>query len=213
VALPDRVARPPDALPVPLPDAFSDGFEGTEVGQPAQGPVTYGETATATIRVTDEAAATGSRSLEFVDAPGLDYAWNPHIWYTPGIPGGTVRARFSARLGPGSILYHEWRDDRSPYEAGPSLFIHAGGDLVASGESLVTVPTDTWFTVQVTYDVGFGASGLYDLEVTLPATGTQTFAGIGVPGETICGLDWLGFVSLADAATVLYLDDLSYDLL
>jgi len=207
--LPRQITRPPCDLPDPSPEPFSDGFETTPVGWNAEDAVTHGETAEADIRVTDEAAFTGSRSLKFQDAPGLDHVWNPHLYYRPGIPGGHVRGRFSVNLGDGAILYHEWRDNRSPYVAGPSMHIAVDGTLTAGGETLMTVPRDTWITVEINFEVGFAGSGLYDVAVTVPSLGTQTFAGLGTADRTICGLHWYGFITNADAVTVYYLDDVS----
>jgi len=212
-ALPAGIDRPENPLPSPAPDPFSDGFETTPVGENAADAVTWGETAAATIRVTDEAAATGSRSLKFQDAPGLDYSWNPHLWYVPGITGGEVRGRFSVRLGSGAVFYHEWRDARSPYHAGPSIFILADGSLTAGGVTIGAVARDEWVTFEITCDAGMTGDGLYDMTVTSPSLGTQNFTGLGTPGAAICGLEWLGFVSNADAATVMYLDDVSFQAL
>jgi len=211
VALPLGAVHTEFGLPEESPPPFSDGFEDTQVGARADAATTWGEAGTASIRVTGETSATGSQCLKFQDAPGLDYSWNPHMAYDPRIQDGTVRVVFSVWLGSGAVLYHEWRDDRSPYNAGPSIFIQADGTLTASGVSVTSVPLNEWITLDITFDVGPQGGGLYDLAVTTESTGTETFTDLGTEDLAICGLRWLGFVSNANAATEMFLDDVSFE--
>ena len=215
VALPDAIQRTEEPLPADAtPQVMFDGFEDTPVGQKAgHGAVTSGETAQATVRVTDEQAAHGVHSLKFQDAAGLDHTWVPYFAYFPTYFSGTIQGSFAVRLGPGAIFYHEWRDQQSPYDAGPHITIDAQGLVAASGQDLVTVARNEWVQVRITFDVGPGGNGLYDITLTSPTIGTQTFTGLGNPGAVICGLRWVVFVSNADAATVMYIDDVSFQAL
>jgi len=79
--------------------------------------------------------------------------------------------------------------------------------------TVAAVARDEWVTIEITYDAGMTGDGLYDMTVTAPSLGTQSFTGLGTPGAAICGLQWLGFVSNADAATVMYIDDVSFQAL
>jgi hypothetical protein len=85
--------------PPPPPQPIADDFEVTPVGQKPDAGVSE-ENETATVRVTEETAATGKRSLKFVDAPEQRHGFNPHIWYSPGFKSGRVVASFDLRVEP-----------------------------------------------------------------------------------------------------------------
>ena len=99
----------------------------TPVGQRAALAVTSGEESGAAVRVTDETAASGQRCLKLTDAPGLKYAWQPHLYYQPRLRKGIARLSFAVRLEEGAELIHEWRDASEPYRVGPSIRIRPGG--------------------------------------------------------------------------------------
>ena len=58
----------------------------------------------ATIRVTEEAAATGKHSLKFSDAPGQKVSYNPHLWYEPRYLEGVMEGCFALRVEPGAVF-------------------------------------------------------------------------------------------------------------
>ena len=209
VKAPLNIVRPQiDIPPLPRPGPLVDDFEETAVGgSPALARVS-GEEQGASIRVTDETAATGQHSLKFTDVPGLKHIWQPHMYYQPHFRKGTTHLNFRVRLEEGAILWHEWRDAAGPYRVGPSLTITADGKLHAAGEELLSVPRGVWVRVEITCAVGREATGSYDLTVTLPGEAPRRFEALACRAADFRRLEWLGFVSHADAATVLYLDDL-----
>ncbi len=83
VLVPRRESVPPLVL--------DEGFENTPLGMSPDHATTYGEQDDARIRVTDEAAASGKRSLKFTDARGPQHPWNPHIFLTVSLPGQTAQ--------------------------------------------------------------------------------------------------------------------------
>ncbi|MBM4050924.1 MAG: right-handed parallel beta-helix repeat-containing protein, partial [Planctomycetes bacterium] len=95
VNAPKQIVRKPDdvppARPRPQPQPISDDFESTAVGDPPKLATVSGEDKGASIRVTDEMAASGQRSLKFTDAPGLAHDWQPHLVYRPLFKRGTAR--------------------------------------------------------------------------------------------------------------------------
>src|SRR5579862_504675 len=197
--------RPDNEKLPPLP--IADDFEDTPVGsKPTLARVTE-ENATATIRVTDETAASGKHSLKFTDEPKQKAAFNPHMFYKPEFADCVLDGGFSLRMEPGAMLMYEWRDDGKPYKIGPSLKIDGEGNLTANGKTLLKIPHGKWVTLELAVGIGTAATGKYELSVTLPGAEKQTF------NELPCGagfkaLNWLGFSSLADAATVFYVDDI-----
>ena len=210
VSLPRKIVRPPLELP-PLkprgPDTIDDGFESTAPGRPATAAVTSGETKGASVRVTEEAAATGKRCLKFTDAPGLPYAWQPHVFYTPRWRKGTARLSFAVRLGQDADFVHEWRDAAQPYRVGPSIRIDRAGRLAAGGKPLMTVPGDQWIRLDFVAGLGKQATGTYELTVTVEGQTPNKFPNLPFGHPDWKGLRWLGFISLAEKATAVYLDD------
>src|SRR5690606_37141521 len=141
-------------------------FEDVEVGTLAPGAQALGEQGEAKIRVSDEAARRGARSLKFTDAAGLDKSFNPHLVFSPHLRGGVAEGSFSVKAGPGAVFYHEWRDSHSPYRVGPSLWIQ-DAQLTAQGQVLMEVPVDTWADVAISCGLGSESTGEYSLAVTV----------------------------------------------
>lgn len=210
---PRQISRPRfSPPPLPEPYQFSDGFEDTPVGANAARAQTLGEEGAASIRVTADTAATGERSLKFTDAPGLAHAFCPYLVYAPRQRRGLAVARFALRLEPGAVMYHEWRDNHNPYRVGPSIWLHADGRLTSSGRELMSVPGAQWIRFEIACALGAAADGTYTLTVTLPDAEPRRFEGLPVGNPRFRALDWFGFVSNADAATVFYLDDVSLEM-
>ncbi|HUS80278.1 MAG TPA: right-handed parallel beta-helix repeat-containing protein, partial [Armatimonadota bacterium] len=131
VSLPGTVHREPVQVPpvtLPLrPGPLVDGFEETPVGEHPERATVSGEEQGASIRVSDELAREGRHSLKITDVPSLSRVWQPHMFYRPGFRKGLARVSFDARLAEGAILWHEWRDNASPYQVGPTIKLIAGG--------------------------------------------------------------------------------------
>ena len=201
-AIPRRSQAPPLSL--------NEGFEITPLNANADIAYTHGEAGPATIRVTDEQAAAGQRSLKFTDAPGLDQPWNPHIFYSPNQHEGLMTGSFDLRLEPGANVWHEWRDNASPYKVGPSLGVNAAGELVIKNEARLKLPPSQWVHFEITAGLGKKADGTWNLTVTVPGQQPQSF------GKLPCDpkwkqLQWMGFISNATETAVFYLDNLKLD--
>ncbi|MCP4644024.1 MAG: hypothetical protein GY851_26515 [bacterium] len=206
---PKRIPREPSELPtVQDPEPVVDDFESTEVGDPPAGAHVSGETDKATIRVTDEVAATGSRCLKITDVAGLPQAFNPHMFYTPRFRQGMARASFDLRVEPGAIIYHEWRDGGHPYHVGPS--IHVGGDglLRANDQDVTTLPHGEWVHIEVACGLGRARTGTYSLTVTVPGKDPIRVDSINVGSDRFRRSDWAGFVADGNVDAVMYLDNL-----
>ena len=214
VALPKQIVREPLELPPVAhrgPQPIDDGFETTGVGEPAAMTVTSGEGSGASIRVTDETAASGSRCLKFTDAAGLKYEWQPHMYYSPRARKGVIRLQYAVRLEPSALLINEWRSSSQPYKVGPSIRINSDGGLVANGKSLLKVPVGEWVRLEIVTGLGKQATGTYTLTVTAEGQSPQTFDGLTVGSPGWRSLGWLGFISLSPQKTVMYLDDVKLD--
>ena len=187
-----------------------DTFEKTKVGERAAVASTTGETSGAAIRVTDEVAAAGKRSLKFTDAPGLEHDWQPHMCYHPHWIRGRVRGSFDLRLEPGAVFWHEWRDDASPYRVGPSLRFMADGRVRTGDRALTTVPHSTWVHVELTCEAGPKTPGVFELTLTVEGREPQSFTGLPCGHKDWRSVTWIGFVSEATDRAVFYLDNLDF---
>jgi hypothetical protein len=192
--------------PPPPPLEFRQDFE---ISAPGSGPDDAHlsvEGKGDSIGVTEEAAASGKRSLKLTDAPGLTHRFDPHFYFSPGHSQGVTTCAFDIRVEDGAEFYHEWRDDSSPYRVGPSLWV-AGGKLSVGGKPLADVPTSQWVHIEVRAALGDQSTGTWDLSITFPDKPPQSFAALPCAPQWK-KLDWLGFVSNADHKTVFYLDNL-----
>ncbi|MEN6546096.1 MAG: right-handed parallel beta-helix repeat-containing protein [Armatimonadia bacterium] len=211
VEAPKKIVRPP----VPPPPAVqstlvNDDFEQTKVGDLPAAARVSGEEQGASLRVTDETAAVGKHSLKFTDKPGLSQVWQPHMFYQPQLKKGTVRFAFSVRPEAGSILWHEWRDTGSPYKVGPTLKI-TNGELRAGEQALLSLPLGQWTRIEITCVLGKAANGKYDMTVTLPGAAPQEFKQLACGNDKFRLLDWVGFIAVADAEAVFYIDELKME--
>jgi hypothetical protein len=208
-ALPKQVKRVPAPESKPVqPGPVTENFESTDVGE-KPGQASLSEEGAATIRVTDETAASGVRSLKLTDAPGLKYAFNPHLFYSPHFTNGTATAAFSVRLEANATFFHEWRDNHEPYRIGPSLWFHPNGEVKTGDRTLTTVPLGQWIRVEVVCPLGRSANGTYALTITVPGQAPQRFEDLPTGANNFKRFDWCGFVSNGTEAAAIYLDDLS----
>ncbi len=157
--------------------------------------------------MTAEFAKQGKRSLKVIDASGLRKPWDPHFYFEPNHTAGVTHCAFDLRLGPAVVLRHEWRDNAAPYRTGPSLLIQEG-KLLVNGKELLPLPAEQWIHFDVSSALGDQGDGTWDLTVTLPRMPARHFSQLKCGSPDWRTLNWLGFVSLADATTVYYLDDL-----
>ncbi|MBM3500564.1 MAG: right-handed parallel beta-helix repeat-containing protein [Armatimonadetes bacterium] len=211
VSKPKLVQRPEMVLPRPPgPRPISEDFETTPVGEQPRIDRVSGEELDkgATIRVTDETAATGTRCVKVTDAPGLPQVWQPHMYYTPNFARGMMHFAVDARVEPGAILWIEWRDSANPYHVGPSVRINGDGALLAGGQTLSTVPLSEWLHLDIDCGLGKDSTGAYRLSVTLPDGTEHVFDDLPLGSPEFKRLQWLGFISLATENAVFYLDNI-----
>ncbi len=212
VAEPGRYAHAPTVLPpAPLPPgpvAVDDGFEDTAVGERPRGATVSGEERGASIRVSDKRAAAGSRSLEFVDAAGLQQPWQPHMYYTPGFRKGEVCQSFDIYLMPGATLFTEWRDGgETPGRTGPSISFEPDGGLRAGSRLLCVLPHERWIHVEIRAELGGGAKRRFSVTITPPDGPQRRFGNLPISGEGFKSLNWLGMVSMATVPAQFYVDN------
>ena len=125
------------------------------------------------IAVSEEQAASGSRSLRVVDAPGLLFPYDPHFAYSPMHESGVTTLSMDLWLDDVTDLLIDWRDWRfQPYEVGPTLGIREGRAWM--GSSLLTsVPSHQWISVRMHTGLGAQYTGQWLLSLKLSGEAEQ----------------------------------------
>ncbi len=203
----DPAARPPHGRPLSQLTHFEDDFETTPVGERPKNAVVFAGTAGADIRVTAEQAGSGKQSLKFQDRPGQRHSWLPYMHYAPHWRRDrVVTVSFLLRLGPGAVLWHEWRDNASPYRVGPSFRVAGDGSVIQAKRTLCRIPLNQWVRFEVRCPTGQAANGVFSLRIEIPGQEPMRFPALACGSRDWHALDWLGFVADADADAVFYLD-------
>ena len=208
--IPGQVQRPPLIPQGPIMD---EGFEHTPVGAL---PIRAGmilEEEGATVRVTDEQAATGRHSLRFTDVPSSESDWRPQMTYRPHFTEGVVRLGFDLLPEPGAVAWMEWRDMAMLGKVGPKLEVDEAGQLKANGSPLLTVPLGQWSHVEVVCGLGQQATGFYDLTVTVPGQKPKVFPCLPCGYPKFRLLRRLVLASAATQSTAFYLDNIKLEAL
>jgi len=197
----------PPPAPPPPPLELKIDFESPN---PLAVAEVHNENRNDAITVTGGSPSGDGHSLCVTDAPGLTARFNPHFYFHPRHREGVTTCAFDLSAGPGVEFYHEWRDATNPYLTGPSIGIR-NEELVVAGKPLLKLPTDQWVRFRITAGLGTKSTGKWTLEVTLPGQPPQTFQDLPCDPRWK-QLEWLGFVSNADAKTVYHLDNLTLDI-
>jgi len=206
---------PPRPLPLPpappKPMAIDDDFEKTAAGMPPAHATVSGEKEGASIRVSEDRAAAGRRSLKITDSESLQPSWEPHFYYQPRFTSGTIQQSFDVWLSPSARFFTEWRDDAATYpqNVGSTVRFDGNGNVTAGGNVLTQVPAEVWVHVQIEATLGQNAPRTFKLTITTTGAAAKTFADLSIPGAGFRELHWLGFSSTAAADTTFYLDNMS----
>ena len=193
----------------PPPAPIAQDFEGVPVGEHTPGATTQEENDLNTARVTDEQAASGRRSLKFVDGPGQKHRFNPHVFFRTQFKEGRMVGRFAARLDAETRFYYQWRDyRRRGYSTGPTVTVLEGGKLTHRGQPLLTLPAGQWIRFEVLCVLGDRAAGTFGLKVWLPGQAEPKVFPRLECDPAFKELDWVGFVPNGEKRTVFYVDDI-----
>jgi hypothetical protein len=207
-----RAFEPPSMeMPAPAAGPIDLTFERDPVGRPPSSVDVEPGTPPARLVVTDTTAATGRRSLEFTDAPGVEPAWAPHLWVNAAIDRGTVTNSFALRAGPGTNLAYEWRDwRRDPYATGVWLAVRGGRLwIVRDGKEVAVtdIPEGVWVRFVITARMGPEKPRDWSLVVEVPAREAARFDGLTWRSAGFERLTWTGFSSVASRPATFHLDD------
>ncbi len=159
-------------------------------------------------RVSDQQAAGGEHSLKFVDGPGQEHSYTPHIYYQCRFSEGRMVGRFDVLVDEATSFSYQWRHYESNYCQGPSVTILPGGVVADGSRPLLSIPTGQWVRFEVSCVLGDPSNGQFDLRIWLPDEQTpRVFESLSHDAE-FRRLDWFGFIARAKQNATCYIDNI-----
>jgi hypothetical protein len=194
---------------IPPPEPLRQTFEHVPVGRPAPEATTMEDRKAerCTARVTEEQAARGKRSLKFVDGPGQEKPFTPHVFWQLQFEQGRMIGGFDVRVDRAATFYYQWRQYGDGYVWGPTVRILPGGRLVHDGKELTTIPLDTWVRFEIRCALGDAATDRFDLALHLPGRASPVRFPRLPCRKGFRRLDWVGFAANGGNNAVIYVDD------
>ena len=191
-------------LPPPPPLTVTDDFETGTLTPLLQACTLSHEGRKELIKVTEDIAANGRRSLVLRRHPDLKQGFNPHIHWDPRLTKGRATLAFNLRLDSAAAFHCEWRGKGHPYLTGPSL-VFRNGKVSHRGTELMDVPRDMW--INVTMDSSLGQSNrTWTATIRLPDGTEKTFLNLPCDPDW-AEARWIGFCAIGGKTSALHLDD------
>ncbi len=160
--------------------------------------------------VSKDTAATGTQSLKFIDAPGLQYGFAPHLYCSPSYSTGKVQLSWdmlNSKEAPASFYLEVRQWDESPYLVGPTVSVDTDGQVTAGGRKIGLIPLGRWVHVDISIELGEGKPKTYRLRLSV-LDREPIVAEIPYASDKFERITWFGISSLSNAATVFYVDNL-----
>jgi hypothetical protein len=205
---PAETARPEQ--PAPPAVAFRTSFEGNLRNPKAPTSFTKGSISGKgdSLSFSKEQRSDGLQSLKFTDNANLPAHYFPMLTVTPNHATGVTTCSFDVWLEPKAYFVHEWRDQASPYHAGPT-FTLKDGKLVGPTGPLMDIPSGQWVHYEVTATIGAATTGTWTLKVTPSGGATRAFTDLPFRSKELRTVNWIGFISNANEPSAFFLDQLS----
>lgn len=201
----------PGAPPPPPPMTFALDFESAAVGSLVPRASFHAGSENPPCGVVAEPGpAGGARCLRLTDAPGQVNEFDPHFAWDPRHESGQTRFSFDLKVSAGAHGFVEWRDAAQPYRPGPRL-AWDGELLTAGGRDVGSLPVDTWVRVTMASGVGADKTATWSLTIAPYGGAAREYTDLPPMDAAWDSLRWLGFSSTADAATTLWLDNLTLE--
>jgi hypothetical protein len=177
----------------------------TRIGRAHTDPLTE-------IRVTARTAASGTRSLKFVDHPDAKHDFLPYLVLSPkDFFAGTACMSFDLRLDPEAAVRVELRETGNAWDfpVGPSVLFSAADGVVAEPDAdplPFDLPVGAWFHVDLLAPLASGRP--YELWIETADGRKKRFAGLRTrsPDFHICR--WIGFIGDERNNGTFYVDNL-----
>ena len=198
----------PYQVPAPLPNILFEDFERGKLGRLFRTAKLDQEGKNDLIKITKTHARENGHCLELQRHPDLKKGFTPHINWDPKLTSGTGILSFRVRLPTNAALGCEWRSKGQPYTKGPSLSFK-NGKIHNHARYLMDLPTNQWIKVIMEAETG-KKNATWKATIVLEDGKNHEFPNLPCDPEWT-DLNWLGFSSTGDKQSVLYLDDLSFN--
>jgi len=198
----------PELPPPPPPEPFKDDFEESRPAENPSGISAVREMGKGTVRISEEAAASGKRSLKFTDAKGLAKPFYPYLNYKPDHTRGLSTVRFAVRLGKGALVEFNGRE-RAHDRVGFSLWFQEDGVRFGKRKLLPAVPLGQWLRCEMTVPLSTRSREGITLTVTLPDGARKTFERLPVARSGFA-LNYLVITSQATIDSAFFVDDVEF---
>ncbi len=211
---PKAIQREPHVYAPPPPSGLPAEY-GFEVYDAGSVPLVKGrliDGGETGIRVTDEAAAAGKKSLAFTDGPAKQ-SWLPHwTMQLPRHERGTVALAcdlMNDAEAPGRVRleFRDWSD--RPLKAGPIVTVQPNGGVQAGGKTVATVPPGRWFRLEIRFAYGPEAAKTWSLAVRPAAGEATTASALPMASRKFGTCTWFGVSGLSDGKGRFYLDNVT----
>lgn len=190
----------------PATSGFLEAFENIPVGQAPPSPWRAWSKDEAKIAVTDETAASGTRSVCFTEADKSSFWPFMHRSVTP-FRQGRARLAFEVRVDGADCLLEVRYEGKG---AGPQVWFRADGKLLAGNKELLTFPVGQWIHAQADFTLGGEKPG-YSLTVTLPGQQPQVFPDLPYVTEWFFLCDSVYFVGSGEGTGRFWLDNVRFE--
>jgi hypothetical protein len=181
-------------------------FEDIAIGDKPDG-FTCREEGLGTIAVTEEAAASGKKSLKIFNKKGLSKNYFPFIFATSKTV-TTGHLKFSVDYmqkadQPAGFTFQIRKDAE---QAGPSINFQKSGAVEANGQEIASVPPGTWAHLEIEFDLG--VEDLSGYQVSVSVGGKKMDPVIRPFLKTpFSRVTWIGFAPIASGDETYYLDN------
>lgn len=146
------VAEPAKAATAPAADLTVD-IAGTSAGARPVNLRYLPVDKSASLQVETQPGAPNGKCLAFNDGPAMANRWEPAAFATLNHTQGSTVVEFELKIDAATAMLVEWRDNASPYLAGPSVRITSAGAEVA-GKVVAPVTVGSWTRFRMKAMVG-----------------------------------------------------------
>ncbi|HPC15151.1 MAG TPA: right-handed parallel beta-helix repeat-containing protein [Candidatus Hydrogenedentes bacterium] len=213
---PGAIQRAPLAISEALEEkAVGEDFESLETDLQPPDMAVYGAEGKASIRVTEETAAGGSKSLKVTDSDGPQEAWQPEFCYIPRLKQGRIVCSFDLRMEPGVSFQFDWRSDQTFRHIGPRVMFNGNGEVSVGDDPkvLTQIPHSEWIHIEVDCALGKEASlpATYTLSIAIPGQETQRFENVPCIYRMFRSIERMWFMSPGTKEGAYYLDNIRFE--
>lgn len=210
----------PPPPPAPPPRPLVEDFESSAAGKQPVGFHYSPSDRPDLIKVTEEVAAGGKKSLKFLKAEGLKYGWQPHLFYSfRGYKSGLIHfgcdvMNSTAAPADFSISIRDYNVKHGEYRDGPVVVFRPDGAVIAAGREVLRIPNGKWLKIDILVNLSDQAEmapapGKYRLAITVAGEKEQVLENLSCASLEFVNLTWFGFSFGGKPGGEYYVDNLN----